>query len=178
MEIFKKVPYAGSAVEVSDKGTVRTRRNPCGFRGVRTSEGYRSVTFKCDAGKIVAYVHRLVYETFVGPIPEGMVIDHINADRDDNSVVNLRCVTHKENANNPITYERLILAHHGPGYKFSTARRRPVIGVTQDGVEESFISIRSASEKTGASCGNIVAVLKGRRSAAAGRSWKYGGPNE
>ena len=178
METFKKVPYAGSSVEVSDKGMVRTRKNPRGFRGVHTSEGYRSVTFKCDAGKVVAYVHRLVYETFVGPIPKGMVIDHINADREDNSVVNLRCVTYKENANNPVTYKRLVLSHRGPGYKFSTVRRRSVIGTTHDGVEESFDSIRSASEKTGASCGNIVAVLKGRRPAAAGRFWKYEVPNE
>lgn len=29
-------------------------------------------------------VHRLVYETFFGEIPEGMVIDHINGIRDDN----------------------------------------------------------------------------------------------
>lgn len=51
-------------------------------------------------------VHRLVYETFVGKIPEGMEIDHINAVRDDNRLENLRVVTHKENANNPITRKR------------------------------------------------------------------------
>lgn len=51
-------------------------------------------------------VHRLVYEIFVGEIPEGLEIDHINAIRDDNRLENLRVVTHKENANNPITRKR------------------------------------------------------------------------
>lgn len=48
-------------------------------------------------------VHRLVWETFMGEIPNGMVIDHINTIRDDNRLDNLRCVTQKENCNNPLT---------------------------------------------------------------------------
>ena len=49
------------------------------------------------------YVHRIVYETFKGEIPSGYEIDHINANRSDNKLENLKCVTHKENMNNPIT---------------------------------------------------------------------------
>lgn len=48
-------------------------------------------------------VHRLVYETFVGNIPQGYDIDHINTIRYDNRVENLRCVTVNENNNNPLT---------------------------------------------------------------------------
>lgn len=51
-------------------------------------------------------VHRLVYETFVAEIPEGLEIDHINGIRNDNRLENLRVVTHKENTNNPITRMR------------------------------------------------------------------------
>lgn len=47
-------------------------------------------------------VHRLVYETYVGPI--NGYIDHINGNRADNRVENLRDVTQKENVEN--TYER------------------------------------------------------------------------
>lgn len=48
-------------------------------------------------------VHRLVYETYIGDIPQGYEIDHINTIKTDNRLENLRCVTRKENANNPLT---------------------------------------------------------------------------
>ena len=48
-------------------------------------------------------VHRLVYRAFIGEIPNDMVIDHIDGNRDNNSLNNLRCVTRTENAANPNT---------------------------------------------------------------------------
>lgn len=38
-------------------------------------------------------IHRLLYEAFVGEIPKGMVIDHINRNRLDNRLENLRIVS-------------------------------------------------------------------------------------
>ena len=43
------------------------------------------------------YLHRIVYETFIGAIPTNMVIDHKNNNPYDNSVDNLQCITHKLN---------------------------------------------------------------------------------
>lgn len=42
-------------------------------------------------------VHHLIYETFIGPIPVGMVIDHINHVTCDNRLENLRIVTQQAN---------------------------------------------------------------------------------
>lgn len=50
--------------------------------------------------------HRLIYETFVGKIPynnslgEQMDIDHIDGDKHNNKLSNLRLVTHSENCLN------------------------------------------------------------------------------
>lgn len=44
--------------------------------------------------------HRIIWEAVVGKIPEGMQIDHINHDRSDNRIENLRVVTHIENGMN------------------------------------------------------------------------------
>jgi hypothetical protein len=41
--------------------------------------------------------HRLVYEYFIGEIPNDMCVDHINNDRRNNKFTNLKLFTHKEN---------------------------------------------------------------------------------
>lgn len=53
-------------------------------------------------------VHRLVYEAFVGPIPKGMEIDHINTNPTDNRIENLRLVKTGYNAwTNEISRRRI-----------------------------------------------------------------------
>lgn len=44
--------------------------------------------------------HRIVWELFNGPIPEGKIIDHIDRDKANNRIENLRCVSQSENMTN------------------------------------------------------------------------------
>lgn len=50
-----------------------------------------------EHGKRYFYIHRLVYEMFVGAIPEGYVIDHIDNDPTNNNYKNLQAITNREN---------------------------------------------------------------------------------
>lgn len=44
------------------------------------------------------YIHRLVYTSFTQKkIPEGLEVDHINNNKNDNSLQNLQLLTHAEN---------------------------------------------------------------------------------
>ena len=52
---------------------------------------------KCGTGH---YEHRFIWEMFYGPIPEGMVIDHVNHDGHDNRIENLRLATKTQNQMN------------------------------------------------------------------------------
>jgi len=45
-------------------------------------------------------IHRLVWEMHYGKIPKGMVIDHINRNKTDNRIENLRLATKSQNARN------------------------------------------------------------------------------
>jgi len=44
-------------------------------------------------------IHRLVWETFIGPIPKGMWINHKNGVKDDNRLENLELATPSESHN-------------------------------------------------------------------------------
>lgn len=68
-------------------------------RASQSKKGYfqvRLFTKEYPKGKL-QYVHRLVYETFVGEIPEGKEIDHINNDSTDNRLDNIQLLTRREN---------------------------------------------------------------------------------
>jgi len=43
------------------------------------------------------FIHKLIYITFKGEIPEGLEIDHINENKRDNRLKNLQLLTHQEN---------------------------------------------------------------------------------
>lgn len=64
--------------------------------GAVNSYGYRGVKF---FGKIPR-VHRILWEMANGPIPKGIEIDHIDRDKGNNRLSNLRLATRKENASN------------------------------------------------------------------------------
>lgn len=74
--------------------------------------GYTVVGVSKPKRKLM-FVHRLVFETFIGELTQGYEIDHINTIRDDNRVENLRCVTHAENNKNPLTRKHRSEARKG-----------------------------------------------------------------
>jgi hypothetical protein len=48
--------------------------------------------------QVARQIHRLLWETFVEPIPEGMVINHKDGDKYNNDLSNLEVVTPSDNA--------------------------------------------------------------------------------
>lgn len=62
----------------------------------QTAAGYRMITIK----EKEQVLHRWIWLRFVGEVPEGKVLDHINRNKLDNRLINLRAVTTAENARN------------------------------------------------------------------------------
>ena len=64
--------------------------------GFKDSSGYTRVRIN----KQDWLVHRIVFYMFHGRDPGKKVIDHINGDKGDNRILNLRAVTHRQNSSN------------------------------------------------------------------------------
>ena len=81
-----------NGVYISNKG--RVKKSDSKFLKIHVHKtGYAIVSFN---GKN-RYVHNLVWEAFVGKIPDDMEIDHIDCNKLNNSLYNLELVTHQEN---------------------------------------------------------------------------------
>lgn len=64
---------------------------------VGTTDRYRRVLISDKGKRYYRFVHRLVYETFKGEIPEGLFINHIDSNKLNNHIDNLELVSSKEN---------------------------------------------------------------------------------
>lgn len=64
----------------------------------RPRHPYRSVRLYDGLGGVKKLLlHRLVYRSFRGEVADGMQVDHIDRDRNNNRLSNLRCITAEEN---------------------------------------------------------------------------------
>lgn len=60
-------------------------------------EDYSKVSVRVAGKRVIRRVHRLVAAAFLGPLPNGMEINHKDTDRHNNAVSNLEYVTRSEN---------------------------------------------------------------------------------
>lgn len=104
-EIFRNID--DTKYSVSSEG--RFFKNGKEKKGCINKGGYVIVSL---CGK-PHYLHRLIAQAFI-PNPENKrCIDHLNTNRLDNRVENLRWVSHKENSNNPLTKKHFSDARKG-----------------------------------------------------------------
>ena len=91
------------------------------------NEGYYSVTLNGTRIRL----HRILYETFIGDIPDGYVIDHKNGNRLDNSLDNLRAVPQNLNSRNTVLAKRPDIRKRGNKHflRFSSDGDRKYYGM-------------------------------------------------
>ena len=68
-------------------------------RASQSKKGYYQVRLYDNSGELgkLQYVHRLVYQTFIGEIPEGLEIDHIDGNPSNNNLSNLQLLSRRGN---------------------------------------------------------------------------------
>lgn len=106
-----------------------------------SNSGYEIVHLSRDKVVYTVNLHRQVYEAFHGPIPADRVIDHIDCDRQNNSIGNLRSVTplvNRYNAMPRIVVEANIL--NCKYYRYNVETRR----ITSDWINHVTVSPAAA----------------------------------
>jgi hypothetical protein len=98
-ETFKEIDGFGGKYLVSDQGRIfSNHKKTRGFlRLIRKRDGYLAVNLCGPSGRKMLAVHRLVLDAFAGPAPEGTEASHLDGDRANNAISNLRYEKHSEN---------------------------------------------------------------------------------
>lgn len=113
-------------------------------------------------------VHKCVYESFHGKIPEGMQVNHINEDIHDNRLENLNLMTPKENTNWGTGIERKTLSQR------NNNRSKIVLQYSLEGnFIKEFPSTKEVQRQFGYANTNIGACCLGKRKSAYGYIWRY-----
>jgi len=115
--MYKTIPNTNKLYEANKLGEIRrvkglVANQPNGLSqrcvGGKTlspkqkSSGYLEVSLSINRKRVSRYVHRLIAETFIGPIPKGYCVNHKNGEKTDNTVSNLEIVTFSQNSKHAI----------------------------------------------------------------------------
>ena len=165
-EIWKDIPGYEGRYQVSNTGKVKSMN----YRRTGVSRilaphiiksGYQNVELSNADKKLkYSYVHRLVWEAFVGPIPEEMEINHKDENKTNNSLENLEIVTHEQNANYGTRNIRARLSKMKPIAK---------IDIATGEILKKYPSVTSAVKEYG---GSVAHAVRGRTKQAYGFEWK------
>ena len=169
MEIWKDIIGYEGLYQVSDLGRVKSlnynKKNISNILKDRVPGARYASVVLCKGKEHKRFlVHRLVWETFKGPIPAGYEINHNDENTFNNRLDNLSLMNHLENMRYGSRTERV-------------AKKRS-IGIIQYGLDGTKIkeweSAKQAVEQNPSwSRGNISSCCHGTRKSANGYIWKF-----
>ena len=116
-------PKAGMYLADSELGLIWSTYKNDWLKGIKNLYGYLEVNLMCEEGPHPFKVHRLIYETFNGPIPQGMTINHkIEGEEGKkmNMLSNLEVMTIGDNNRYGTRTERSAAAQSKQVYQYTT----------------------------------------------------------
>lgn len=173
MEVWKDVVGYEGLYQVSSQGRVKSLdRKDC--RGNRIkgkiikplpiNSGYLMVHLRNREGERKGkLVHRIVAEAFLIALKNETQVDHIDENKVNNRVDNLRWVTPKVNTN------------HGTGIQRAIVKKSKAVNqLTENGcVIKQYISATEAARILNIKQGSITNCCRGRHQHAGGYKWEY-----
>lgn len=141
--------------EITENGVIRNKKTGQIRKQYLNKDGYYTIGLSNGNQIKTVQVHRLIAKTYLGRPENATEIDHIDKNRTNNRLENLRWVTHNENM------------------KSQSRAFGPIKAVQNVETQEIFHSITEAANKYHIAKQNISAVLKGKRNTCGGYHWQY-----
>lgn len=184
-EIWRPIIGYESMYQVNNIGRVRSVKTTYKKKRPYLSHhidkyGYPYVILTSHSKSRCFRIHRLIAQAFI-PNPENKPeIDHIDGNKMNFNIDNLRWCTRKENMNNVITKKRISISKMGkrPSIytisKLKESSSKPLVVLSKEGNEiERFESAVKASEIYGICQNWIRRVCRGELKSAKGLIFKY-----
>lgn len=142
--------------QVSSQGRIRNKKRLNILKPQIDKDGYERMSI----GNVDNVpVHKVVCETFAGPAPEeGMVVNHIDADRTNNHCLNLEWTTIQDNVKWGV-YKGNLDYQKGLGAAVEVNKRQVRIAE----LDMIFDSVKECAEFLGVNPNRVPRVLKGAR---------------
>lgn len=176
MEEWKDIKGFEGLYQISNLGNVKSLNyHMTGKEQILKQEhsdarGYKRITLSKDGKTIRVLVHRLVWESFNGDIPEGYQINHLDENPCNNNLENLNLVTPQENLN---------YGKHNQNISLSLINNKVLSRVVkQYDLDGNFIkewpSLSEIKRQLNYSVGNIFKCCQGKYKQAYKYIWRYG----
>lgn len=157
--------YVNMCGEVRNKWGIEIAKNS------RTPKDYCHVLIRVNGEDWQPYKHQLVWWAFMGEIPSGYEIDHIDTNPMNNCLDNLRCVDKPANRRNSNSISHYKESNKG---KYRGNAPRTVYQYTLDGeLVASYPSVAEAGRQLGINRQNIYNCCWGKRDRIKNFYFKY-----
>jgi hypothetical protein len=161
----KKIPQF-EHYSVDEYGVVINEKTGRIRKKGKNKKGYELVMLSNNGITKSFVVHRLVYECFVGEIPDKLEINHIDANKSNNHISNLELVTHTENIQKAV---EMGLFRSGATHKLS----KKIVAMDRNFEHYNFDSIGQACKALKLRHTDIWRVLTRKCKTAKGYEFYY-----
>lgn len=154
--------YLDSNYYISDTGLAFNQKTKNLIKGKITKDGYIEWCFTINGQRKSLLAHRIVYQIFIGPLQENLVINHIDGNKQNNNINNLEQVSYSRN---------IFHSYYEVGHKnVQKVGKYSLMGE----LIEVYLSCADASRKNPGTYPNLISnVCTGKAKTHKGFIWKY-----